>query len=135
VPLAQGGSQYEISGFKLPAEYVYATPPLPNVRVLDGEMIAIVALFDTARLLGDSEILRLFMTQAGSLAMQLRSYQRPDGDLEFSMYMEDLPQHYRWDVWAALQVLANTAKDRRYSQVARAFARHIPREWREANGS
>ena len=31
-PISKGGSEYDIQGFRLPAEYVYATPPLPNVR-------------------------------------------------------------------------------------------------------
>lgn len=135
VPIDEGGAQYDILGFKLPAEYIYPSPPLPNVRVLDGELIAVATLFNVARILGDSRILRLFMTQAGSLAMQLESYQRPDGNLEFAMYIEDLPLHYRWDVWSALQILANATKDRRFSDVALEFAKHIPQEWKDSRGS
>lgn len=135
VSIDKGGAQYDILGFKLPAEYVYPSPPMPNVRVLDGELIVVASLFNVARLTGDSDLLRIFMTQAGSLAMQLESYQRPDGDLEFSMYIEDLPQHYRWDVWSALQILGNETKDRRFTRVARAFAKHIPQEWKDSEGS
>ena len=135
LPIEEGGAQYEVLGFKLPAEYVYPSPPIPNVRVLDGELIVIAALFNVARLLGDSDLLRLFMTQVGSLAMQMESYRRPNGDLEFAMYIEDLPAHYRWDVWSALQILANASKDRRFSILARDFAKHVPDEWKESNGS
>ena len=130
LPVKHGGAQYDILGFKLPAEYVYPSPPIPNVRVLDGELIVAAALFDIARLLGDSELLRLFMTQVGSLAMQIESYLRPDGSLEFSMYIEEMPQHYRWDIWSALQVLGNVSKDRRFSIIAREYAKHIPQEWK-----
>ena len=135
LPIEEGGAQYEVLGFKLPAEYVYPSPPIPNVRVLDGELIVIAALFNGARLLGDSDLLRLFMTQVGSLAMQMESYRRPNGDLEFAMYIEDLPAHYRWDVWSALQILANASKDRRFSILARDFAKHVPDERKESNGS
>lgn len=133
-PMSAGGGEYEVAGFRLPAEYIYNTPPLPNVRVLDGEMITVTSLYDTARLLADSEILNVFLRQSGSLAMQLESYTRPDGSLEFSMYINDMPQAYRWSVWSMLQVLANQSKDRRFADVARNYAAHVPQDWKEANG-
>jgi hypothetical protein len=57
LPMAEGGAHYTVDGFPFLAEYAYTSPPLPNLRVLDGELIACVCLLNTATLLGDSEML------------------------------------------------------------------------------
>jgi hypothetical protein len=132
--ISKGGAEYEVAGFHLPAEYVYNTPPLPNVRVLDGEFITITALYNGARLLGDSQLLHIFMRQAFSLAMQLAYYVQPDGNLYFSTYIEEMPMHYKWVLWSNLQALANITKDRRFFDVAKVLRPHIPDFWCQSNG-
>lgn len=133
-PLDTGGSEYEISGFKYPAEYVYPSPPLPNIRVLDGELISVLALYNAARFLGDSEMLRVAFRQMASLAMALEYYRQKDGNLYFAYYIEELPEHYKWQVWSNLQVLALVAKDSRFSEAAKAMLPNIPSKWCEAKG-
>ena len=94
LPIQDNGARYDVSGFQLPAEYVYNTPPIPNVRVLDGELIASVATYSAARLLGDSSLLSLFQRQAYSLSMQMDFYTRDSGRMLFATYVEEMPEHY-----------------------------------------
>ena len=134
-PIEDGGGEYSMHGFRFSAEYVYNTPPLPNVRVLDGEVTTVLALFDTARILGDSRILQIAMRQGASLAMALEQYQRPNGDLEFAQYTEDLPDSYRWVLWSGLNCLANAFKDKRFYEVACRFRDHLPAQSIKDNGN
>lgn len=133
-PLGAGGSEYDISGFKYPAEYVYPSPPLPNIRVLDGEVISVLALYNAARFLGDSEMLRIAYRQMASLAMAMEYYRQKSGNLYFSYYIEEMPEHYKWQVWSNLQVLALVAKERRFAEAAKALLPNVPAKWCEANG-
>jgi len=125
-PIEKGGAEYDIGGFKLPAEYVYATPPLPNIRVLDGEFGVAIAIYNGARLLGDSNMLQTSLKYFASLAMQMEAYTSPDGDLQFSQYIEKMPDGYRWPMWALLQNAGLITKDRRFSDVARRLTKFIP---------
>jgi len=134
LPIDAGGSEYDISGFKYPAEYVYLSPPLPNIRVLDGELISVLAFYNAARLLGDGAMLRIAYRQMASLAMALEYYRQSNGNLYFAYYIEEMPEHYKWQVWSALQVLALVAKDSRFSEAAKAMLANVPVEWCEANG-
>lgn len=125
LPIQDGGARYSVSGFQLPAEYVYDSPPMPNVRVLDGELIAAVATYNAARLLGDSWALALFQRQAYSLSMQMDFYTRKDGRMLFATYVEEMPDHYQWILWSNLQTLGNITKDRRFSNTADLLRPHI----------
>ncbi|KCB47964.1 D-glucuronyl C5-epimerase family protein [Bordetella hinzii] len=125
LPVQDGGAKYTVSGFQLPAEYVYPSPPIPNVRVLDGELIAAVATYNAARLLGNSWALALFQRQAYSLAMQMDFYTRKDGRMLFATYVEEMPEHYQWILWSNLQALGNITKDRRFSDTADRLKPHI----------
>ena len=125
-PIDKGGAEYDIGGFKLPAEYVYATPPLPNIRVLDGEFAVAIAIYNGARLLGDSSMLQTSFKYFASLAMQMEAYTSPDGDLQFSQYIEKMPDGYRWPMWALVQNASLITKDRRFSDVARRLTKFIP---------
>ena len=116
-PITKGGSEYDIQGFRLPAEYVYATPPLPNVRVLDGELGVAIGLYNSARLLGDSEMLRQSTAYFASIAMNMESYLKEDGGLWFSQYVENMPEGYEWAMWALLQNAATITKDRRFTEM------------------
>ncbi len=135
IPIIKGGSMYEISGFKLPAEYVYNTPPLPNVEILDGEFIALTHLYNTARLLGDSRLLHAFIQQAISLTAQMPFYEEKDGKLYFSKYIEDMPAVYKWLMWSNLQSLANIMKDRTLLSYAKKLHPNIPEYWVKQNGN
>ncbi|HNI68400.1 MAG TPA: D-glucuronyl C5-epimerase family protein [Nitrospira sp.] len=133
LPLGAGGSEYDISGFKYPAEYVYSSL-LPNVRVLDGEVISVLALYNAARFLGDSEMLRIAYRQMASLAMAMEYYREKNGNLYFAYYIEEMPEHYKWQVWSALQILALVAKEQRFADAAQALLPNVPAQWCEANG-
>ncbi|MGO4572725.1 D-glucuronyl C5-epimerase family protein [Microvirga sp. 2TAF3] len=126
MPITQGGAEYEVSGFRLPAEYVYDIPHNLNVRVLDGEMIALINLYNAARLLGDRSLLDIFTRQAFSLSMQLDYFTKADGQLYFAAYGDQLPEGYRWIVWSALQILGTLTKDRRFVDTAIRLHSHIP---------
>lgn len=125
-PIDKGGAEYDIGGFRLPAEYVYATPPLPNIRVLDGEFAVATAIYNGARLLGDSGMLQTSLKYFASLAMQMEAYTSSDGDLQFSQYIEKMPDGYRWPMWALVQNAGLITKDRRFSDVARRLTKFIP---------
>ena len=51
--------------------------------------------------------------------MQLDSYTKPDGDLQFSQYIETMPLGYRWPMWALLQNAGLITKDRRFADAAK----------------
>jgi hypothetical protein len=121
-----GGAEYNLSGFRLPAEYVYNFTTTPNIRVLDGEIITAIALYNTAILLNSQEVYEIFVRQAFSLAMALEYFQKADGSLVFAAYYEDMPEHYLIDVWKGLLVLANITKDRNFKNFADQLEKHIP---------
>ena len=125
MPVEEGGAEYDVSGFKLPAEYVYSFKDTPNIRVLDGELITTVLLYNAARLLGDWEMLWIAARHAMSIAMQLEFFRNADGSLMFAAYVEKMPPHYGWTVWANLQALANILKDRRFRIAADALRVHV----------
>ncbi len=133
-PMSKGGAEYTIDGFRLPAEYVYAAPPMPNVRVLDGELGVAIALYNAARLLGDSEMLRQSTAYFGGLAMNLEGYIKEDGGLWFASYIENMPEGYGWPMWALLQNAAIITKDRRFTEYARRFTPFITARWCEQYG-
>lgn len=128
-PMKNGGAEYMVDGFRLPAEYVYPTPPMPNVRVLDGELGVATALYNAAQLLGDSEMLRQSMAYFGSLAMNLEGYLKEDGGLWFASYIENMPEGYGWPMWAMLQNAAVITKDRRFTEYARRFTPFVKQRW------
>lgn len=133
-PMSKGGAEYTIDGFRLPAEYVYATPPMPNVRVLDGELGVAIALYNAARLLGDSEMLRQSTAYFGGLAMNLEGYLKENGGLWFASYIENMPEGYGWPMWALLQNAAIITKDRRFTEYARRFTPFVTPRWCEQYG-
>ncbi|MCG2643574.1 MULTISPECIES: D-glucuronyl C5-epimerase family protein [Bradyrhizobium] len=133
-PIAQGGAEYEVAGLRLPAEYVYPTPPIPNVRVFDGELDTAIAIFDAARLLGNSDMLRISARYFASLSMQLDLYTAPDGDLRFSMYGGTMPDGYRWPMWAMLQAAGIISKDRRFTEAARRLTPFVGKAWCDQYG-
>lgn len=130
----KGGAEYEVSGFRLPAEYVYDFRRTPNIRVLDGEIITLIGLYNAARLLADWDLYDIFLRQSSSLAMQLQFFKKDDGTLNFSAYVENMPEHYLRDVWVGLLILGNETKDRHFINSAAALKPHIPAKWCEANG-
>ncbi|MCP4559928.1 MAG: hypothetical protein GY837_05320 [Bosea sp.] len=133
-PMSKGGAEYTIDGFRLPAEYVYAAPPMPNVRVLDGELGVAIALYNAARLLGDSEMLRQSTAYFAGLAMNLEGYLKEDGGLWFASYIENMPEGYGWPMWALLQNAAIITKDRRFTEYARRFTPFVTQRWCEQYG-
>lgn len=133
-PINKGGAEYAIDGFRLPAEYVYPTPPMPNVRVLDGELGVAIALYNAAIMLGDSEMLRQSTAYFASLAMNLEGYLKEDGGLWFASYMENMPEGYGWPMWALLQNAAIITKDRRFTEYARRFTPFVTARWCEQYG-
>ncbi|WP_421790296.1 D-glucuronyl C5-epimerase family protein [Hyphobacterium sp.] len=133
-PLDEGGAEYEVSGFHFNMEYYYPVHGVPNTRVIDGEMIAVVSLYNAARLLEDSEMMRQFFRQGASLAMNLSLYEQEDGRLLFAAYVEQMPHQYQWVMWSNLMTLANIMKDRRFFEWAQGVRPHISDFWCESNG-
>ena len=123
--ISDGGSEYNIDGFRFPAEYVYPTPPLPNVRVLDGELGVAISLYNAARIIGDSKMLSDSIAYFASIAMNLEGYLKEDGDLSFAYYFETMPEGYRWPMWALLQNAALITKDRRFTEYASRITKFI----------
>ncbi|MFC1610911.1 D-glucuronyl C5-epimerase family protein [Myxococcota bacterium] len=116
----RGGATYEIDGFVLPAEYVYPTPPLPNIRILDGELMTAIDTYNTAVVLGDSDLLRLAARYGASLAAQLSSYETEEGFLQNARYpwLVDDPTYLKAMQHAA-RTLAAIHKDRIFAEQAR----------------
>lgn len=133
-PMRNGGAEYMVDGFRLPAEYVYPTPPMPNVRVLDGELGVAIALYNAAQLMGDSEMLRQSTAYFGGLAMNLEGYLKEDGGLWFASYVENMPEGYGWPMWALLQNAALITKDRRFTEYARRFTPFVKQRWCDQYG-
>ena len=132
--IEQGGAEYRVSGFRLPAEYVYQVERTPNIRVLDGEVITIIGMYNAASLLSSWELYEVFVRQAFSLAMQLQFFSNDDGSLIFATYLEKMPEHYIRDIWAGLLIIANMTKDRTFLKSANALRPHIPAEWCQSLG-
>jgi hypothetical protein len=128
-PISKGGAQYSIDGFRFPAEYVYPTPPIPNIRVIDGEFGSAIALYNGARLLGDSELLRQSSAYFASLGMALEGYLKQDGTLWFSYYGENMPDGYGWPIFALLQNAGIIMKDQRFTEYARKMRPSIGENW------
>lgn len=134
VSLEKGGAEYTIDGFRFPAEYVYNTPPMPNVRVIDGEYGTAIALYNAARLLDDSHMLRIAARHLVGLAANLPLFTQPDGSMMFSMYVENMPPHYQWMMWTLLQVSGNALKDRSFLEAAKRMKGSVPEQWCKSNG-
>jgi D-glucuronyl C5-epimerase C-terminus len=134
LPIEQGGAEYQVSGFRLPAEYVYQVQRTPNIRVLDGEIITLIGMYNAARLLSSWELYEIFVRQAFSLAMQLQFFSNDDGSLIFATYLERMPEHYMRDVWVGLLIIGNMTKNRQFLKSANALRPHIPAKWCESDG-
>ena len=127
---SRGGAGYEIDGYPHIAEYVYATPPIPNYRVLDGELCSVVFLFNAATLLADSTLLAYSHRLAGGLANGLNLLSsRGDGLPYFGMDGQAMNPDYMWQLWMTLQLLANAFKDRSFSQRARDWRCGVPQHY------
>lgn len=86
LPMEHGGALYRNEGFVFVAEYAYRSPPLPNIRVLDGEMMAAVSTFNTAAMLQDPEMARFAVQLAYSLVAQLDLFTAKDGRIMNARY-------------------------------------------------
>lgn len=133
-PLHAGGAEYRDRGFRFPAEYIYGTPPLPNVRVLDGELLVVNFLFNSARLVGDSEVLQIAIRHGVSLNQAMDYYENDDGTLMFASYVEKMPEGYSWLLWSKLQSISGLIKHPRMRELAERMTRHIPSKWCDTNG-
>lgn len=130
----RGGAEYRDRGFRFPAEYIYGTPPLPNVRVLDGELLVVNFLFNSARLVGDSETLQIAIRHGVSLNQAMDYYENEDGTLMFASYVEKMPEGYSWLLWSKLQSISGLIKHPRMRDLAEGMARHVPQKWCDTNG-
>ena len=118
-PLFEGGAFYVSDGFKYIAEYCYPAPPIPNYRVLDGELCSLIFLYNAALMLADSELLAFALELAPGLARELDLFCAVDGLPIFGMDGQPMNPTYMWQLWMSLQLLANAFKDRRFADHAR----------------
>jgi hypothetical protein len=112
---------YEVDGRPLPAEYIYDFRVMPNIRVLDGELITIRLLHLTAVLLRDVGLLDRVREFGEAISTELPYYTLPEtGAPLFSAYFEErLPPTYGWYLWVNVQILANLMNDRQPLETAR----------------
>jgi hypothetical protein len=118
-PTRDGGALYYVGHFPHLAEYVYPSPPLPNVRVLDGEMIAVICVHDIAVLLRDSALLNLSMRLVASLSTDLDGATTHDGKILNARYpwlVDNVNYLNGMKVWAIM--LGEIGKDLRFLEFA-----------------
>jgi hypothetical protein len=125
-PMESGGALYHSDGFSFIAEYCYRSPPVPNYRVLDGEMCSLVYLYNAAVLLADPVLLSFALDLAPGLGHALDMFCAPDGLPVFGMDGQPMNPGYMWQLWMTLQLLANIFKDRRFVAHARRWRAAIP---------
>lgn len=125
-PMAQGGALYTCDGYVYLAEYVYRSPPIPNYRVLDGELCSLLYVATAAQLTGSSELMAFAIRLGAGLAVSLDMYCAPDGKPIFGMDGQPMNPDYMWQLWVTLQILANLLKDRSFSKHAEIWGRIMP---------
>lgn len=126
LPMNAGGALYESDGFRFVAEYCYASPPIPNYRVLDGELCSVIFLYNAALLLGDARTLDFVLELGPGLANVLDMFCARDGLPAFGMDGQAMTPDYMWQLWVTLQLLANIFKDRRFTNHAKRWRAEIP---------
>lgn len=126
LPMDLGGAMYECDGFRYIAEYVYKSPPIPNYRVLDGELCSVVYIYNAALLLGDSLLLRLAIQLAAGIAASIPLFTSTRGLPVFGMDGQAMNPNYMWQLWVTLQLLGNAFKDRTFSEFAKDWYQGIP---------
>ena len=85
-PLDKGGAAYEDGGFPFIAEYAYPSPPLPNARIFDGELISAVCVMGCAKLFKDSELARYAAGLCAGAANHISVSTTHDGLIQNARY-------------------------------------------------
>lgn len=128
---SQGGALYWSEGYMYVAEYAYSTPPIPNYRVLDGEICTLIYLHTAAVLMRDPDLLDFAIRLEPGLIAMLDLLCAPDGLPQFGMDGQPMNPNYMWQLWVALQQLANIFKERRFTEYAGVWASAIPASFRQ----
>jgi hypothetical protein len=126
LPSHEGGAAYGIEGFHYIAEYVYRMPPIPNYRVLDGELCSPQYLHNAGLLLDDPQLVAFAHRLACGLIAPLRLLRRADGAPLYGMDGRDMDPNYMWQLWMCLQLLAAMTKDRAFAKIARDWKAFVP---------
>jgi hypothetical protein len=128
-PMAEGGALYRSDGYPYIAEYCYPSPPIPNDRVLDGELCSIVYLYNAALILADSGLLDFVIDLWPGLShfLDMMCVEK-DGLPVFGMDGQPMNPAYMWQLWMTLQLVANGLKDRRFAAHARRWRSGIPQQ-------
>ena len=120
IPAEQGGALYHDGPFAFVAEYPSRTPSQPNISVLDGEMIAAIAIYDTAVLLDDQEMLRFAAQLAYSLVNKADMATTADGRIQNARYQWLInTESYILPMQRLAALLGIMTKDRRMLDHAR----------------
>lgn len=131
LPMEQGGALYQSDGFPYVAEYVYRSPPIPNYRVLDGELCTMPYLVNAAMLLDEPELAAFANRLNAGFLSALDLLADRDGAPYFGMDGQPMQPNYMWQLWMCLQLLAAIFKDRSYTKRARMWRSHIPESFVE----
>ncbi|WP_342711217.1 D-glucuronyl C5-epimerase family protein [Bradyrhizobium sp. B124] len=86
LPAADGGALYQDGAGMFVAEYPSDAPTVPNIGVLDGEMIAALAVYNTAALLEDDQMMRFAAQLAYSLVNKTDQCTTADGRINNARY-------------------------------------------------
>lgn len=121
-----GGALYSVDGFDFIAEYVYRTPPIPNYRVLDGELCSMQYLVNAGMLIDEPELVSFAFRLNAGFRMELELLSKDDGSPYFGMDGQSMQPNYMWQIWMCLQLLAAIFKDRSYTDRANLWRPHIP---------
>lgn len=128
-PVHAGGAHYSVDGFDFIAEYVYRSPAIPNLRVLDGEMCAIPYITNAGMLLDRPDMIEFAARLAAGQSALMSMLSTPEGAPYFCMDGQPMQPTYMWQLWMTLQLLASIFKDRGFAERARMWRPHIPRSF------
>jgi len=126
LPCEEGGALYSVDGFDFIAEYAYRTPPIPNYRVLDGELCSMPYLVNAGMLLDEPEMVSFAFRLNAGFRTSLEMLADPDNAPYFGMDGQAMQPNYMWQLWMCLQLLAAIFKDRSYTNRAKMWRPHIP---------
>jgi D-glucuronyl C5-epimerase C-terminus len=131
LPIEYRGAKYSVDGFDFIAEYPCQTPPVPNYRVLDGELSAIPYLYNAAVIFKDIRFLSTALRLVAGIQVSLRLFRAEGGAPLFALDGQPMTPGYMWQLWMNLQLLDAIFKDRQFTRYAREWRAFMPANFAE----